>query len=513
MSKRSGERDKLVVTVAENAALGVLGNILFMLLRLGINLVIIRSLGAGSYGTYVLAATILTITEVIAILGIPRGMIKFVSQYRALNDIPRLKGTIFWGLGLVLVFSTVLCLGLFRLSHFLNLHIFHNPALTPVLKIMVLSLPFSCLGTVIFASLQGAKLIKYSVLVNQVLVPLCRFSSIALAIALGYQLRAVAWSYVLALVLGTMLGGFFLIKSFPEILRKGPILYERRKITFFSLPLLLAGVFHTILIRVNILMMGYFLSAAMVGIYATAQRLLPLILIPLGAFNSIFAPIISDLFAREKRKELENQFKTVAKWIFMTSLPIFTLLIFFSKQILSIFGPEFVAHSGAMIVLCSGQMINSATGSAGLMLMMTGRPYINLLNSALLCVTAIFLNIYMIPRYGIIGAAWVSAFSISAIQLVRLLEVWYLLGMHPYQLNFLKPILSCLFSVLLLTAISHIGLNTNSLIIIPILSTIFLISYGGFLWLLKLSPEDYMILNNVRERLLKQRSQQIGHAG
>ena len=56
MSKRSGEKNKLVVTVAENAALGVLGNIVFLLLRLGINLVIIRSLGAGSYGTYVLAA-------------------------------------------------------------------------------------------------------------------------------------------------------------------------------------------------------------------------------------------------------------------------------------------------------------------------------------------------------------------------------------------------------------------------------------------------------------------------
>lgn len=513
MSKRSGEKNILLVTVAENAALGVLGNIVLMLLRLGINLVITLSLGAGSYGIYVLAASILAILGVIARLGIPSAMIKFVSQYRALNDIPRLKGTIYWGLSLVLVFSTVLCLGLFSLSHFLNLHIFHKPALTPVLKIMVLSLPFSCFGTVIFASLEGIKLIKYRVLVNQVLVPLCRLSCIALAIALGYQLRAVAWSYVLALVLGTMLGGFFLIKSFPEIPRKGPILYERRKITFFSLPLLFAGVFHTILGRVSVLVMGYFLSATMVGIYATAQRFLPLILIPLGAFNTIFAPIISDLFTREKRKELESQFKIGAKWVFMTSLPIFTLLIFFSKQILSIFGPEFAAHSGAMIVLCIGQMIIAGTGSTGLTLTMTGRPHINLLNSALLCVTSIFLNIYMIPRYGIIGAAWVSAFSISMIQLLLLVEVWYLLGIHPYHLDFLKPILSCLFSVLLLTAISHIGLNTNNLIIIPILSTIFLISYGGFLWLLKLSPEDYVILNNLRERLLKQRSQQIEHAG
>jgi O-antigen/teichoic acid export membrane protein len=157
-------------------------------------------------------------------------------------------------------------------------------------------------------------------------------------------------------------------------------------------------------------------------------------------------------------------------------------------------------------------MINSATGSGGLMLMMTGRPYINLFNSALLCVASILLNIYMIPRYGIIGAAGANAFSISAIQLLQLLEVWYLLGMHPYHLDFLKPILSCLFSVLLLTVISHIGLNTNSLIIIPILSAIFLLSYGGFLWLFKLSPEDYVILDNLRYRLLKQKGPQIEHA-
>jgi O-antigen/teichoic acid export membrane protein len=501
-----------VITVAENAILGVTGSIAAMLLRLGINVMIIRSLGPASYGIYILAASILTIPGVIALLGIPRTMIKFVSQYKALNDIPRLKGTIFWGLGSVLVFSTVLCLGLFSLSQFLNIRIFHKPVLTPVLKIMVLSIPFSCLGAVILASLQGAKLIKYRVLVDQLLVPLCRLSFIALAIVLGYRLRAVAWSYVLAIVLGTMLGGFFLIRSFPEILREGPILYERRKLTFFSVPLLLSGVFNTILNRVSVLVIGHFLSAAMVGIYATAERFLPLILIPLSAFNGIFAPIISDLFAREKREELENQFKTVAKWVFMTSLPIFTLLIFFSKQILSIFSPEFAAYSGVMIVLCTGQMINAATGSTGIMLLMTGRPYINLLNTALLCVAGIFLNIYMIPRYGIIGAAWVSTFSISTFQLLKLLEVWYLLGMHPYHLDFLKPILSCLFSVLLLTAISYTGLNSNSLIIIAILSAVFLISYGAFLWLFKLSPEDYVILDNLRERLLKQRSQQIGRA-
>lgn len=511
MSKHPENGNALAITVAENAALGALGSIVFILLRLCINLVIARSLGAESYGIYVLAASILTIAGVIALLGIPGAIVKFVSQYKARNDIPRLKGTIFWGVGLVLVLSTVLCLVLFPLGHFLNTRIFHKPALTPVLKIMVLSLPFSGLATVISASLRGAKLIKYGVLVNQMVVPFCRLSCITLGIALGYQLRAVAWSYVLAIVMGTMLGGYFLIKSFPEILRKGRIVCERREITSFSLHLLFIGISLTILNQATILMIGHFLSAGMVGIYATALRFSPLMLIPLRAFNSIFAPVISDLFSREKQEDLKNQFKTVAKWVLMTSLPIFTLLAYFSKQILSIFGPEFAAHSTTMIILCSGQMINSAAGSAGLMLMMTGRPHINLFNSLLLCVISIFLNIYMIPRYGIIGAVLVGAFSISAIQLLQLLEVWHFLRIHPYRLDSLKPILGCLFSVLLVTGVSHTGLNANSLIIIPILSAIFLISYGGFLWLFKLSPEDYAVLNYVRERLLqqKQKGQEI----
>lgn len=512
MSKHSKVTNILAITIAENAALGVLGSIVFILLRLGINLVITRSLGAESYGIYVLAASIIAIPGVIALLGIPGALIKFVPHYRALNDIPRLRGSILWSFGLVLVLSVGLCLILFFLGHTLNQHIFHKPILTQVLKIMVISLPFSGMGAVIFASLQGAKLIKYGVLVNQMLIPFFRLSCVALAIAVGYQLRAVAWAYVFAIVVGTMLGCFFIIKTFPEILKKGPIICERRRLTSFSLPLLLIGISHTLLSQVSVLMIGHYLSAAMVGIYATAQRFLPLLLIPLGAFNGIFAPIISDLSAQEKREELESQFKAVAKWVFTTSLPIFTLLIFFSKQILSIFGPEFAAYSQVMIVLCIGQMINSATGSAGLMLMMTGKPHINLFNSVFLCVTSVFLYIYVIPRYGLIGAAGVSAFSISAIQVLQLLEVWYFLRMHPYRLDFLKPILSCLFSVFLITAVSQSWLNTNSIIIIPILSVIFLMSYGGFLSLFKLSPEDHVILRNFRERALRQKGQQIENA-
>jgi len=504
VSNLSRENSATALTVAKNAGFGLGGSLITVLLRLAISIVITRSIGPESFGIYVLAIAMLAIGEIIALLGMENTIVKFVSQFRALNDIPRLRGTIFLGIGLVLTLSTAICIGLFCMSHFLGSHIFDQPFLIPVLKIMALSLPVSSLGKVLIASLQGIKLVKYKVLVQQVLIPFSRLICVVLAIVFGYQLVGIAWSYVMAEVLGIMYSGYFLFKGFPEIRQKSPSIYEVRKITFFALPLFFSGIFNRIVARADILIMGHYLSVTMVGIYGIARRFLPLIMMPLGAFNSIFAPIISDLFVRKKKKALEDQFKTIAKWVFMTSLPIFTLLLFFSKQILSIFGTGFAAGSLSMMILCMGQMVNAATGSVGFMLMMTGRPFADLLNSGLLCMTNILLNIYLIPKYGIVGAACASAFSIAAIQLLRLAEVWYFLRMHPYRWDFLKPVFSDLFAVIIITMIFHSGMSTAEMFRLPILVTLFLSGYVGFLWLLKLSPEDHIVLNGLKEKIFKQ---------
>jgi len=512
VSSLSQEKSTSAITVAKNAGLGLGGGFISVLLRLTISIVITRSIGPESFGIYVLAIAILTIAEIIALLGMENTIVKFISQFRALNDIPRLRGAIFWGIGLVLTLSTAICIGLFCMSHFLGSHIFDKPSLVPILKIMAFSIPVSSLGKVLIASLQGIKLIKYKVLVQQVLIPSSRLICVVLTIAFGYQLVGIAWSYVMAEVLGIIYSAYFLFKSFPEIRQKSLTTYEMKKITFFSLPLLFSGMFNRIVARADILIMGHFLSATMVGIYGIAQRFLPLIMMPLGAFNSIFAPIISDLFARKRKEDLETQFKTVAKWVFMASLPIFMLFTFFSKEILSIFGSGFVAGSLAMMILCAGQMVNTATGSVGFVLMMTGRPFADLLNSGLLCVTNILLNIYLIPRYGIVGAACASAFSITAIQLLRLAEVWCFLRMHPYRWDFFKPLFSGLFAVSIVTMLSHSVMSTAQIFGLPILVTLFLLSYVGFLWLLKLSPDDHLVLNCLRRKLFGQKGQQMKYA-
>jgi O-antigen/teichoic acid export membrane protein len=501
-----------IIKIALNAAFGLGGNAAAILLRLATSLIITRALGPEIFGIYVLAIAIIIFTEMLALAGMEHAVVKFVSQFKALDDIPRLRGTVFWSTGFTFVLSSVLGLALFLASPFIVQRFFSQHALIDILRIMSISIPFSTLSNVFLSSLQALKLVKYKIFVWQILLPLCRLLFVSFTIAAGYQLKGIAGSYVLAIALGFIFSIFVFLKHIPEIAQKGPVIYEKKELIFFTLPLFCTGLFHTIIARADLIIMGYFLPSKMIGIYGISQRFLPLIAAPLASFNKIFAPIISDLFSQKKLKELEYEFKIVTKWVLTVGLPIFTLLIFFSKEIMSLFGSSFVAGSQAMVVLCFGQLINISTGSVGFMLMMTGRPHANLFNSVLLCLINILLNIYLIPRYGILGAAFASTIAIGAIQLLRLGEVWYFLHIHPYRRDLWKPVLSCVISLLILFVISRLEVHINRMVLLVIFPSLFLSCYTGLLYLFRLSPEDRITMSALKDRISSQGSKTIRSA-
>jgi O-antigen/teichoic acid export membrane protein len=503
MKDRSEKEHALEILVAKNAGLSFGGSIVSIFIKLASSIIITRILGAQVFGIYILAVAIISFSEVIALFGMENSVVKFVSQFKALKDVPRLRGAIFGIVGLILILSAAVCGGLFVLSPYLAEQIFRKPNLISILNILAVSLPFTSLYRLLLASLQGVKLVKYKVLVIQLLLPLFRSSFIILTVLLGYGLKGLAYSYLITEIMGVIFSVHFVFRNIPEVTSLKPIVCEFKKILFFSTPLFLSTLFNSLLNRADTIIIGYFLQADILGIYGIAKRCTLFILLPLQAFNNIFAPIISDLYTKQKRKELKYQFKAVARWIFITSLPIFTLVIFYSETILSIFGHDFVVGYQAMTILCIGQIINAATGSVGFMLMMTEKPLANTFNSGVLCVTNILLSLYLTPRYGIIGAAFAGTIAISGIQLLRLVEVWYFLKIHPYRSDFVKPIFSTLASVLVLKIIHHYGVNEIRIIMLPFLFMLYVISYTGFLWLMQFSSEDDIVLAGIKAKLTK----------
>jgi len=251
--------------------------------------------------------------------------------------------------------------------------------------------------------------------------------------------------FVVAQVLGSLLALYFLTRlgrSMP--VDKGSTAHVGRKLARFSTPLLFANVVEYLNGRTELFVLAIFLAADVAGIFNAALRLAGLGLIVLTAFNAIFSPVISDLHHHREMSRLATLFKLVTRWIVAVAMPIFLAQMLFAPQIMGLFGPEFVAGAIAFRILSLGQMINIFTGSVGIVLMMSGRSDITLFNSVMTVVIALALDFWLVPRFGLTGAAIAGMVVIVLVNLARLLEVWALLHMHPFSKAYLKPFVAAI---------------------------------------------------------------------
>jgi O-antigen/teichoic acid export membrane protein len=172
-----------------------------------------------------------------------------------------------------------------------------------------------------------------------------------------------------------------------------------------SLPMMLTGSVFFLLNWTDNLLLGIFRTEAEVGIYDSAFKIASASAIVLMGLNSIQAPSFSELFAKNKIRELNRQVQQGTRIIFLITLPFTILLFVFGEEILGLFGDEFRSAKTALLILAFGNFVSCISGSVGILLQMTGhqRPYNRIITTA--AIGSIALNLYLIPHYGIIGAA------------------------------------------------------------------------------------------------------------
>lgn len=252
----------------------------------------------------------------------------------------------------------------------------------------------------------------------------------------------------------------------------------------------------------DILMVGYFLPAEEVGIYRVTVQVAMLVAVFFVAFNSIFSPIISNLYYRKKKENLQSVFKTVTRWGFYLGFLVFLIIIVSPNEILKIFGTDFLSGRNSLMVLSVGQLVNVGVGGVGFMLMMTGREKLESLNTLGVLILNIILNLLLIPRLGILGAAIATTASISTISVIRVIEIYFSLKIHPFNLEFLKGIgagvLAVSWSFLLKNCLF---LDLHYFINLILSSSLILTLFSIFLFLFKFESEDKLIFQKIKQKL------------
>ncbi|PNR91846.1 hypothetical protein HWHPT5561_06640 [Petrotoga sp. HWH.PT.55.6.1] len=217
----------------------------------------------------------------------------------------------------------------------------------------------------------------------------------------------------------------------------------------FSLPLLFTGVVSIITHNVDQYMIGYMRGATEVGIYRIALQFGTFSSMALIAVNTVFAPLISNLFHDNRISDLSNMYKLTTKWITAINLMIFGMILVFSEDIMHLAGEEFMAGSVALILVCLGQIINSIVGSVGMLNIMTGHPQLNLIASGIGMTSNVALNLLLIKPLGVNGAAIATAVSLGTQNIINFIFMYKNLKIHPYDKSYIS-----LFGVLALSTVT-----------------------------------------------------------
>jgi len=461
-----------------------------------------RWVGPQLLGLYALANAVTRITSVVATLGLDRGILRFVSYYRSLQDENRVLTSISTAVKIGLCCALVVMLLQMGFSGILTRYVFHEDSYLSILLVLfAVSLPLGVLMNIMGFATQGYKLLKYKVTVTQIIQPTVLLAGLAVC----YWFLPKKAGLVLPVLLASVISLWFIWKFLKELtgVKASDILsgHVDTELLKFSSPLMFMTIISTLMHWIDIIMLGIYLDSEQVGLYHPAVRTMGIIRMFMLAFNGIFSPMISELYAKKDFAEMGRLFKLVFRWIFTFAQPFVIVLVLYPAKVMLLFGPRFVAGKDVVQILAIAILVQSLTGIGGSLLVMIGRTTLNLYNIIAAAGLNILLNAVLIPRMGLIGAAWGTVGAMLLLAALRIVECKTIVKLHPFQLKLIKPMAAAALTTVILYFMRPFVAPWHTVLTLMTVMFVAGLVYGCVIYALKLDDDDLEVIRSMIQLL------------
>ena len=371
-----------------------------------------RYIGAGDLGLYRMTSTIYGIAMLVAAVGIPAAMIKYVAEFN--EDRTKFNQIVSSGV-ITPLFLGIGFIALFYFSSGLFAEIFNMPGLSGLIKILSPVFPFALVNGALLGLLNGLREMKKyatATIIQSVLM-------VIITVALIYYGFGVAGA-VIGVVLSSVGSCLFLIwvsKDYFEIVFSEYV-PTTKKMLRFGVQIFGTTATQMINYQADTLLIGYFLTVTDVGYYAVAVGLSRFFWLVPQAIQTITYPATSEYWANNNHGALNKMIDKSIKYTAYILLPIGLGVGFFAKDIVTlIFGDSFVHAVLPLQILIIGTVIFGLVKAIGSSLPGIGRVDVNFKVTSFGAMVNIILNFLLIPIYGIVGAAIATTTSFVIISL------------------------------------------------------------------------------------------------
>ena len=420
-SLQSGSRARrLMAQTAGNAGL----NGATLALNFVITLLLSRLLGPEGYGAYAFAIAWGLLLAPFASLGLFPLVVRKLATYRVREDWSRARGLLRRSNQAVLVASLAVTGTAAAVSIVVD---WPKPplfeptlvalAIVPLIALVLLrQAAMQAFGAVVLARVPETLVVPLLMIVLVLLLETTLSSELSATSAVGAQAAAAACA--------ALLGAYLLRRTLPNEVRRAAPLDETRAWLVGALPILVAIGIGALNVQAATILTGSIAGPEEAGIFSVASRIAALLPFLLLAATPSLMPTIAVLHERGQSEALQRVVIRGARLVFLGSLPLAIAAIVFAEPVLKLFGLDFEAGVTALRIMCLGQLVNVATGFAGVILLMIGEtgqltwsvaagPAVNLVLSAAL-----------IPAFGAVGAAVGTAASIATMNVLMTYLLW-----------------------------------------------------------------------------------------
>ena len=404
-----------------------------------LSFVIAHYYGAQGLGNYVLAIVILRIFTLVSKLGLDTFSIRFIASFSKKNKWKSIQLFRKKILILISITSIVSSVAMYFLADIIVDHIDVKVEYVKLSSFFVLPMVFFMLH---YQSLRGLKRIAEFSFFYRIAQSTFSIVSIFIISAFIKSSNVPIYAYLTSVSIVSVLSFITYKYCFSK---KADFSTEEniedltiRNILKISIPLMFAQSVQFIMAWTDKLMIGSLMSAESVAVYGVAFRFSMGVSITLMAINSISSPKFAEKFANDDIKGMGKIALQSAKIIFWTTLPLATILLIFPKFFMGLYGSEFLIGFEALRWLIIGRIVNALSGSVGNLMQMSGQQkiYMNILIIG--SVINVVLNCYLIPIYGIKGAAISSVVSLSFWNLTMVYMVKRKFGFSTIYIPFLN---------------------------------------------------------------------------
>ncbi|PIR14611.1 MAG: hypothetical protein COV50_01750 [Flavobacteriales bacterium CG11_big_fil_rev_8_21_14_0_20_35_7] len=368
------------------------------ILSLLASIIALKLIDATDLGYVIYALNIMTFLIPLSGLGIQQGLLRFGAQ---LNSVTEKKALFSFVFKKGLIFTLILSAAIFILSYFIPLEFPQSAYFLRWLSALLISMYLLEIIKVQFRLEHNNKKFAYIEIFYNFLLVIAVF-------VLGYFFKEMG--YTIALILAPLLTFLWYFKSL-KINFKSAILPVPIDLVFLKYGLFasMANVATQLLFAVDILLIGSILNDSSL---VTAYKYVSII-----PFSLLFLPgiLLTTDFVNLTERILDRAYikkycQNYMLFFTLISVGIIGVFYFFSNFILSLFNPAYIQYKSTFIVLSFGvSSILILRGLYGNLLSALGKAQVNYWTAFIALLINIPGNYYLIPKYGILGAAITSA--------------------------------------------------------------------------------------------------------